>query len=69
MRLGTLSQTRRRRGRPAIGTEAVHLRFSADVLDALDAYRSEYLQNASRQEAVRNLLKSHPELAAFLRLE
>lgn len=64
-----LNQTGRRRGRPATGTEAVHLRFSADVLDALDAYRSEYLSNVSRQEAVRKLVESHPELSAFLRLE
>jgi hypothetical protein len=52
-----------------MGTEAVHLRFSADVLDALDAYRSEYFPDASRQDTVRKLLKSHPELRGFLQSE
>lgn len=47
-----------KRGRPPSGgSVAVHLRFSDAVAFAIDNYRRQYLPDANRQDAVRDLIR------------
>lgn len=51
-----MKDNRPKRGRPPTGSVPVHVRLSAEVLDAIDAYRQGNVALGNRQDAVRALL-------------
>ncbi len=64
-----MRERRAKRGRRPAGTEAVHMRFPSAVLDAVDEYRRNKQSDASRQEAIRELLHDHLVHAGYLPAE
>ena len=65
-RFDILNQNTPKRGRPPTGNAAVHVRLSAEVLDALDAYQQGRTSLGNRQDAVRTLLQEHLALIGYL---
>lgn len=48
---------KRKKGRPAVDSEAVNLRVPRDLVDALDEYRRQQQDLPNRQEAIRRILR------------
>jgi hypothetical protein len=55
------------RGRPATGIgRAEGLRLYPELSTAIEAWRSDQLEDMGRPEAIRRLLRSHPDLKRYL---
>lgn len=61
-----MRDTGSRRGRPPTGTEAVHLRFAQDIIEAIDAYRDDNMMGSNRQDVVRSLLRDRLTWLGYL---
>lgn len=60
-------EQKRGRGRPATGIgRAEGLRLYPELSDAIEAWRGDQTEEVGRPEAIRRLLRSHPDLKRYL---
>lgn len=57
---------KRKKGRPAVDTEAVNLRLPREIIDAIEEYRRKQRDIPTRPEAIRQMLQSWLQNNGFL---
>lgn len=55
--MASIDETKKRRGRPPVDTEAVNLRLPRDLLDGIDRYASQEPGAPARPEALRRIIR------------
>ena len=50
---------KRKRGRPRVESQAIHMRFPMDLIAAVDGYRQQQSDKPSRTEAIRRIILAY----------